>query len=638
MKKTIFLCLFFIISNLSAQNAQDIIDGLKKELKNNPDDKKRASIYSDLTWYYSNVAIDSALHYGKKAIIESTKLGDSTLIAQVYSDVGAVYFRNTDFAKSKENYIKANLIRKAKKDYAGVAKINANLANIYLNTKEFEKAMAKFLESLAYFERTKDYNNISVTKSNIGQLFTNLRDYPNAIKYLTQAIEYSKTNNQKDRLCEQYLNLARAYEHLNELEKAEFFYKKSITNCNAVGNKKGMAIDYQGLAIINSKKNKDSLSHINLKLSEGLKNQVNSQTDKANLKLSFVRNLIKGKKFEEAKTTLLVIKKVFENQKSEEDLLFTYKYLIAVYANQKQSDSTVFYTEKYTTLNEKFLTTAVLKQTAELEAKYQTAKKEKLLIQSKADAKQKTSLLILISFLAFFIAVVGYLFFRQQRLKNAQQEQEHKLNSAIAKIETQNKLQEQRLSISRDLHDNIGAQLTFIISSVDNIKYAFDIQNPKLDTKLDSISGFTKSTIIELRDTIWAMNSNEISYEDLEARINNFIEKAKEVKEEISFSFAIDKSLKNIKLTSVQGMNIYRTIQEAINNSLKYANATIIAINVKKINATTKITIQDNGSGFDQAVIEKGNGLLNMKKRIEEIQGKFDLTSSNEGTKIEILI
>lgn len=638
MKKTIFLCFFFIVSNLSAQNAQDIIDGLKNELKNNPDSKKTASIYSDLTWYYSNVAIDSALHYGKKAIVESTKLGDSTLIAQVYSDVGAVYFRNTDFSKSKESYIKAYQIRKAKKDYAGVAKINANLANIYLNTKEFEKAMAKFLESLAYFEKTKDNNNISVTKANIGQLFTNLRDYHNAIKYLTQAIEYSKTNNQKDRLCEQYLNLARAYEHQNELEKAEFFYKKSITNCYAVGNKKGMAIDYQGLAIINSKKNKDSLSNINLKLSESLKNQVNSKVDQANLKLSFVRNLIKEKKFEDAKTTLLVIKKVFENQKSEEDLLFTYKYLIAVYANQNQSDSTVFYTEKYTTLNEKLLTTAVLKQTAELEAKYQTAKKEKLLIQSKADSKQKTSLLIMISFLAFFIAVVGYLFFRQQRLKNAQQEQEHKLKSAIAKIETQNKLQEQRLSISRDLHDNIGAQLTFIISSVDNIKYAFDIQNPKLDTKLDSISGFTKSTIIELRDTIWAMNSNEISYEDLEARINNFIEKAKEAKQEISFSFAIEESLKNIKLTSVEGMNIYRTIQEAINNSLKYANATIIAINVKKINSTTKITIQDNGSGFDQATIEKGNGLLNMKKRIEEIQGKFVLTSSNEGTKIEILI
>ena len=92
-------------------------------------------------------------------------------------------------------------------------------------------------------------------------------------------------------------------------------------------------------------------------------------------------------------------------------------------------------------------------------------------------------------------------------------------------------MQEQRLNISRDLHDNIGAQLTFIISSVDNIKYAFDITNEKLDSKLNNISSFAKDTIVELRDTIWAMNSNEISFEDLEIRINNYIEKAKEAKD-----------------------------------------------------------------------------------------------------------
>jgi signal transduction histidine kinase len=86
--------------------------------------------------------------------------------------------------------------------------------------------------------------------------------------------------------------------------------------------------------------------------------------------------------------------------------------------------------------------------------------------------------------------------------QNRQLEQESQLKLAISKIETQNKLQQQRLDISRDLHDNIGAQLTFIISSVDNIKYGFEIENPNLNSKLDRISNFTKSTIVELRDTI----------------------------------------------------------------------------------------------------------------------------------------
>jgi signal transduction histidine kinase len=170
------------------------------------------------------------------------------------------------------------------------------------------------------------------------------------------------------------------------------------------------------------------------------------------------------------------------------------------------------------------------------------------------------------------------------------------------------------------------------------VKYAFDIDNPKLDNKLTNISSFAKDTIVELRDTIWAMNSNEITFEDLESRINNFIEKAKEAKDEIQFSFGTDVDLKDTKLTSVEGMNIYRTLQEAVNNAIKYANASTISINVKRVENQIQILIQDNGIGFDEATIAKGNGLQNMQKRIEDIGGKFRLNSSSEGTQIKILI
>ena len=71
-KKLLFL-LFFLPFIVKSQNAQQLIDNLKDELKTQPEAKRTASIYSDLTWYYSNVSIDSAMVYGKKAIIESVK-------------------------------------------------------------------------------------------------------------------------------------------------------------------------------------------------------------------------------------------------------------------------------------------------------------------------------------------------------------------------------------------------------------------------------------------------------------------------------------------------------------------------------------------------------------------------------------
>lgn len=77
--------------------------------------------------------------------------------------------------------------------------------------------------------------------------------------------------------------------------------------------------------------------------------------------------------------------------------------------------------------------------------------------------------------LTFIIKLIGFLVYNQQKLKNRQLHKENELRDALIQIETQNRLQEQRLRISRDLRDNIGAQLTFIISSIDNLKYGFNL-------------------------------------------------------------------------------------------------------------------------------------------------------------------
>jgi signal transduction histidine kinase len=639
MKKYFYSLIFLIISiSISAQNAQETIDGLKKELKANPDAKKTATIYSDLTWYYSTVSIDSALQYGNKAVAASTKLGDSTLIAQVYSDVGAVYFRKGDFQNSKENYLKAYKIRKARKDSRGLAKINNNLANIYEKSGQYKQAMTSFLDALQYFESIKDEKNSHITKGNIGLVLLKLKNYPKAYTYINDVVEYQEENNATAELCVSCLNLGNVYLQMNDTLNALKQYNKSLKHCQSVGNKNGVASAYNNIASIKTEQKKSKEAIAFYQKSQNARNELNTDIDKANFDSNVAEEYMRNNKLSEAKQLLLNAKMVFEKEKLYDKLQVNYKSLIRVNAKLNQLDSVTFYVNKLVVINNQLLENNVIKQTSELETKYQTEKKEKLLLQKEAEAKQKNILILGISLLAFFIALIGFLIYRQQKQKSKQQEKEFELKSAIATIETQNKLQEQRLAISRDLHDNIGSQLTFIISSVDNIKYAFEITNEKLDNKLSNISNFAKETILELRDTIWAMNSNEITFEDLEIRINNYIEKAKESIDQISFSFAIDEVLKPQKLTSVQGMNVYRTIQEAVNNSIKYAHANVISINVKPIENRIKITVQDNGLGFDVKTIEKGNGLLNMQKRIEEIGGEFHLSSSNEGTQIEIVL
>lgn len=234
----------------------------------------------------------------------------------------------------------------------------------------------------------------------------------------------------------------------------------------------------------------------------------------------------------------------------------------------------------------------------------------------------------------FMLAIYSFI-----TVQNNTYQKESEWQYKMMQIESQNVIQNQRLSISRDLHDTIGSQLTFIISSVDNLKYSIaDTTNPKIEGKLSTISSFAKNTVAELRDTIWVMNKEEMKWEDLEIRIISHLDRAQLAVEAISFSFAIEESLKGQTFQAIHGMNIYRTIQEAINNAIKHAQATVIMVNIKKVEQQIKIMIQDNGVGFDTQDIVSGNGIPNMKKRIEEIGGYFNLVTSPEGTRIEILL
>ncbi len=519
----------------------------------------------------------------------------------------------------------------------GEAESYSNLSLVYYYQGKYENDLKYSLKAISIYESINNQEKLALEYGELGFRMKK-NNLQKSIYYMQKGKNISEKNNFQKPLLSIYNNYGYLKELKNENDSALYYYKKGLSIKEKISDSVGIPYSLNNIALIyiKQKKHKESEKLLNRALQIRL--QLNDQTGIAENNFYLGDLNFNQNKFNEAlpfyeKTLQIAIKNNYL------DLMKNcYQVIASCHEKLGNTNESLSNYKKYNQYKDSLTNKETNSKIAELEIQFDTSKKEKQILQQQSDAKQKNFYLIGISVLALLIGLIGYLIYKQQKQKNQQQAQENDLKLAFEKIENQNKLQEQRLNISRDLHDNIGSQLTFIISSVENVKYGFDITNQKLDNKLTNISSFAKDTILELRDTIWAMNSNEISYEDLEVRINNFIEKAKLSQENISFSFAIDQDVKNQKLTSVQGMNVYRTIQEAINNALKYANSDIISVNIKKQENQTKITMTDNGKGFDIETIEKGNGLNNMQKRIEEIGGKFDLNSSNDGTRIEILI
>ena len=622
MKKHIFIALLFASNLILAQDKDTKI--YNKLIKLDEFSKNKDK---DIDLKLKEFSKQNSLEINDSLLGFYNMILANTLSNQLKKDEAILAIKKSNYYYTKANNPK------------GMSQSFMNLGNIFLFKGDQLKALEFYNKGLDIAEKNSLLKIMGMINKNIGVVFMNQEKFSDALIYSNKAlILFEKINNKKE-IAGIYINIGNVYFNQYNADKALYYYKKGEKICLEIEDNSNLGSLYNNIGSVYYEDKKDKINGLKyLKKALYYKTKYNSTNEIIFQHTNLADFYTNSKDFTNADFHLKVAEKMALKSNNKIELKQIYSTYSNMYVAKNDYKSALDNYKLHSQYKDSIINTESLKSVKELETKYQTAKKEKQILKQQTQAKQKNIYLIGLAILTLLIALISYLIYKQQKQKNKQQTQEFKLKSAIEKIESQNKLQEQRLSISRDLHDNIGSQLTFIISSVDNVKYGFDITNQKLDNKLTNISSFAHDTILELRDTIWAMNSNEISYEDLEIRINNFIEKAKLSQDNISFSFAIDKSLKSMNLTSIQGMNIYRTIQEAINNALKYAVADIISVNIKPINNQTAITIKDNGKGFDSATIEKGNGLNNMKKRIEEIGGKFDLVSDENGTKIEILI
>lgn len=534
----------------------------------------------------------------RKAIQLLKNSNTDTLVARAFNGIAFSYKSKGDYPNAIKNYQNALRIFEKLKISGGIANVYAVLGQLYFEKNDIALAKKNLEMAIKLLKNKKHSQSYLIASHTLANIYGMSGDIESALKIDEEGIRITDSI-KSDHFKVTFLdNKANCFMYSNQLDSAQYYFDKCLELDIKTGIDKQIADTYSNLGQL------------------------------ALLKKEY------SKAEEQALKSLEILKRI--NHKPY--MPKTYAVLEQLYTEQGDYKKVIEIQKKSFQVYKEMITEKKEASIAEFNVLFETQEKEKQILESKAETNKKHNQLIIASVVSFGLLLIAFMMYRQQKLKHKQQEQEFELKTAISQIENQNKLQEQRLNISRDLHDNIGSQLTFIISSVDNVKYAFDIDNKKLDDKLTNISSFAKETIVELRDTIWAMNSNEISFEDLEFRVHNFIEKAKEAKDEIQFSFLTETELKDTKLTSIEGMNLYRTIQEAVNNAIKYAKASTVSIAVKRIENQIKITIQDNGIGFDENSVQKGNGLQNMKKRIEDIGGKFNLVSSNEGTKVNISI
>ena len=237
--------------------------------------------------------------------------------------------------------------------------------------------------------------------------------------------------------------------------------------------------------------------------------------------------------------------------------------------------------------------------------------------------------------LVFFLLGLTYKN-RNELIKNIKEQEALKQEAERLEFETQITVmkaqQEERNRISADMHDDLGAGMT-------SIRLYSELAKRKLldapIPEIEKISSSANELLSKMNAIIWSMSSSNDTLSSMIAYIRSY---ALEYFEDtgVNCKISIPEKLPNIEVKGEIRRNVFLVVKEALNNILKHSKATEVNITLVRAQDGLTLYIQDNGTGIDLNKLRQfGNGLKNMKKRMEAIKIDFTIENS-EGTLITL--
>ena len=299
-----------------------------------------------------------------------------------------------------------------------------------------------------------------------------------------------------------------------------------------------------------------------------------------------------------------------------------------------------YYATQSALLGDSLLNETIQKSTLELEKKYETEKKDKQIILQQSQLEKRKSLNYILIASAAVLLMLSLLAYRNYNQKKKLQQQR------IAELETQQQLtateavlkgeEQERTRLAKDLHDGLGGMLS-------GIKYSFNtmkgnlIMTPENNQAFERSMDMLDSSIQEMRRVAHNMMPEALVKFGLDTALKDFCN-------DINQSGALQVSyqsigLENEMIEQTTAITIYRIVQELLNNTMKHAAAKKAIVQVTKSDDQLAITVEDDGTGFDTALLKKSRGIgwSNIQNRVEFLKGTLDVQSQKEkGTSVHI--
>lgn len=530
---------------------------------------------------YVNGDKDQGIKELNDLLKESKQKNDFENVAELLNLIGIIKEENNDPQGATKLYLEGITVSEINNLSYYPAVFRNNLGLIKFSLGQIKEALDDFEKGLTIAEKEKSMRLAGHIQMNICLAYVSDNKPEKAFPLFEKMIQYSRQNNLLHELASNYINLGSALSNTGKKELALSYIDSAIVVLKAPKFEKELARAYLNKANVLVTMNK--ISDAEKLLSEIL----NLTTKTGNLEDLSSYYLMKYR-----------IKSSQNNHKEALENYLSYSKIKDSLANQ---------------INDKVI--AQLQQNQKIQKKEIELDKEKLNSITLENQRQEERFLKWISIgtgLIVIILLISILSWRySKKIKEKQQQFSQQL---IQNIE------EERLRISRDLHDDIGQSLSVIKSKIIKEQQGMKEPSNQLENELGRVIEQTR----EISRNLYPTNLEKIGLGRSVAALMESVQAATKMECSFEISDAVE------KLTIATQTHLFRIIQECTNNTIKHSGATGLKISIAEKGGDFIFVYQDNGTGLKIKKQNLGIGLLSMQERAKIINGSIDIDDKAE--------
>jgi two-component system, NarL family, sensor kinase len=604
------LALGFCIQAQTTMNKDSLLRLIKTKK-----DTALVHLYINIGQQYEGNKIDSAKYFYKAAGNLSDKIGYKKGKLKFFSNYTYILNVESKFEESiKLNQEAVKIALQTKDDkYLGCA--YGNLGSSYQYDNKLDLALSNYLLAEKYLSKIN--YNMGIMYSNIGNLYSDLDQFEKALIYSDKAIEDAKKTKSKNDLAVSLLNKSMPLLELKRFNEAEKVLQESLLLSKEVQNNfaRAAALLNMGDLKIKTHKYEEIKKYADEALD--LHQQMNNPEGIIIAQKALGIYYLHQKNYNKANLYTKESLKLAKEYESLENQQKAYSLLSEIALAQQNISQSYDYRWTADSIETIVNLDEVRNKIEEVKGKYEADKKAlqiKTLTQ-KNDIKDLKIKRRLWTTIALLFALLGLGGFAYSQYKN------FKSRKALLVAQQETSIVEERLRIATDMHDDVGSGLSrirYIVSAVLN-------GQTEQNLGLSKVTEISDDAVQKMKEIIWSLNESNQNLENLiyyiRGQMSEMLENAN-----VNFVCHLPDNIPTVFFGWKRNRNTYLLVKEAINNALKHAEAKTITLDFIIAN-DLKITISDDGKGFDTNKNFTGNGLNNYKKRIADLNANYELKS-----------